>query len=148
MSTLHDTSTRRERNLIYIVAVAALVVLAVIGLIAYRGHQSNRDAEQKADELIAAIEQAGFDAPDRDQIVGVLGDDGGATCDDPDSALTKATLRSMLVNGAAGPGIRPVIADSLAVKGQLLIITIYCPDELPRFSEFVDDLTFDDTVDE
>ena len=34
----------------------------------------------------------------------VLGDDGGATCDDPNEALSRATLLSLLTNGATGPG--------------------------------------------
>ena len=76
----------------------------------------------------------------------VLGDDGGATCDDPNEALSRATLLSLLANGATGPGARPVIADSRAVKGQLLIIEIYCPDELEDFQEFVDDLKTDDVA--
>ena len=49
-------------------------------------------------------------------------------------------LFSQLTNGAAGPGTRPVIADSRIVMGQLLIIKIYCPDELPSFQKFVDNL--------
>jgi hypothetical protein len=39
-----------------------------------------------------------------------------------------------------------VIADSRAVRGQLLIIEIYCPDELEDFQEFVDDLKTDDVA--
>ena len=33
-----------------------------------------------------------------------------------------------------------MIADSRVVKGQLLVIGIYCPNELPRFQEFVNTL--------
>ena len=47
-----------------------------------------------------------------------------------------------------GPGARPVIADSRAVKGQLLIIKVYCPDELKDFQKFVDDLKTDDVAHE
>ncbi len=32
------------------------------------------------------------------------------------------------------------------MKGQLLIIEIYCPDELEDFQEFVDDLKTDDVA--
>jgi hypothetical protein len=39
-------------------------------------------------------------------VVRVLGDDGGAICDDPNSSLKKAILYGQLTNGAAGPGIR------------------------------------------
>ena len=73
----------------------------------------------------------------------VLGDDGGATCANPNKALSHATLLTLLYNGATGPGARPVIADSRVVKGQLLIMKIYCPDELPDFKKFVDDLKTD-----
>ena len=76
----------------------------------------------------------------------VLGDDGGATCADPNDALTRAILLSQLANGAAGPGARPVIADSRVVQGQLLIIQVYCPDELEDFKQFVEDLKTDDVL--
>ena len=36
--------------------------------------------------------------------------------------------------------MRPVIADSRVFKGQLLVIQIYCPDELPRFQQMVEKL--------
>ena len=49
------------------------------------------------------------------------------------SALSRATLLAQLTNGASGPGIRPVIADSRVVQGELLVIKVYCPDELEEF---------------
>ena len=70
----------------------------------------------------------------------MLGDDGGAICKDPASALRKALLFSQLTNGAGGPGIRPVIVDSRIFKGELLVIQIYCPDELPQFQQMVEKL--------
>ena len=73
----------------------------------------------------------------------VLGDDGGATCEDPNEALNRAVLLAQLSNGASGPGSRPVIADSRVFQGQLLIIEVYCPDELDDFREFVEDLKTD-----
>jgi hypothetical protein len=39
-----------------------------------------------------------------------------------------------------------VIADSRVLQGQLLIIEVYCPDELEDFQEFVDDLKTDDVA--
>ena len=79
-------------------------------------------------------------------VVRVLGDDGGAICQDPNGALSRAAVLGRLMNGAAGPGMRPVIADNRAVKGELLVIQIYCPDELPSFQEFVNDLNLDNLV--
>jgi Tfp pilus assembly protein FimT len=134
-----EPQTGRERNVIYIVVAVVVAALMVIGLFTYSSAKSTQQANEKADQLIAAIEDAGATAPSKDQIVRVLGDDGGATCADPNASLTRAILLSQLANGAAGPGARPVIADSRVVKGQLLIIEVYCPDELQDFKKFVDD---------
>jgi len=140
MSTNLETSTRRGRSVVYIVSVILLVVLAVIGLITFRAARETQQAGEKADQLIAEIEAAGGAAPSREQIMRVLGDDGGAVCTNPNEALSRATFLGQLMNGAGGPGARPVIADSTVVEGQLLIIEVYCPDELADFQEFVDGL--------
>ena len=138
MSTVQETSTPRDRRIIYAVIAGALVLLLIVCLVFYRSARSN---QEKADQLIAALQKAGARAvPSQEQIVGVLGDDGGALCKDPASALGKSILFSQLTNGAAGPGIRPIIADSKVFKGQLLAIQIYCPDQLPRFQQMVEKL--------
>ena len=148
MSTQTETQPKRERSWIYITALVVLGVLVVAGLIAFNSARETRNAEEKADELIAALEDAGASAPDRDQIVRVLGEDGGATCENPNDALNRAVLLSQLSNGATGPGGRPVVADSRVFQGQKLIIEIYCPDELDDFNEFVDGLETDDVAGE
>jgi hypothetical protein len=149
MTTPVETQTPRERNTLYIVIGIVLVALVVIGLIAYRGNESTREAEDKADQFIGALQEAGVEnVPSQEQVVGVLGNDGGAACADPTKALSKSTLLSMLYNGAAGPGGRPIIADSKVLQGQLLIIEIYCPEYLPGFRAFIEDLKTDDVVNE
>jgi hypothetical protein len=140
MSTATETQSGHERGWIYITSVVILVALAIIALFTFSSARESRQAQEKAAELIAALEDAGARTPDPDQIVRVLGDDGGATCENPNDALNRAVLLSQLANGATGPGARPVVADSRVFKGQLLIIEIYCPDELDDFKEFVDDL--------
>ena len=72
----------------------------------------------------------------------MLGTNGGAVCLDPGNALRRGILHSQLVNGAAGPGTRPVIADSRVVQGQKIIMEIYCPDTLAAFQQVVADLRF------
>jgi Tfp pilus assembly protein FimT len=146
MSTQTETQTPRERSWLYITSLIVLVVLVVIALFAFRSARETQEAQDKADQLITALQAAGARTPDKEQIVRVLGDDGGATCDNPNKALSRATLLSMLANGATGPGARPVIADSRAVKGQLLIIKIYCPEQLAEFQAFVDDLKTDNVA--
>ena len=146
MTAQVENQPPRERSWIYVTACVLLGVLLLAALLAFRGARETAEAQDKADELIAAIEVTGATAPDRDRIVRVLGDDGGATCDNPNDALSRSTLFSLLTNGAAGPGIRPVIADSRAVQGQLLIIEVYCPEELEEFQQFVDELKTDDVA--
>jgi hypothetical protein len=132
---------------VYVGAWVLLIVFVVIGLFTFSAANETRRATEKANELVSVLEDLGATSlPTNNQIVRVLGDDGGATCADPNKALSRATLLSLLANGATGPGSRPVIADSRAVKGQLLIIKVYCPDELDDFQEFVDDLKTDDVA--
>jgi Tfp pilus assembly protein FimT len=140
MSTHLESSTKRSRSVLYIVSMVLLVVFAVIGLLMFKSARDTQQALEKADQLIASINQAGGTAPSREQIARVLGDDGGAVCANPNNALSRAVLFGQLANGAAGPGTRPVIADSGFLQGQLRIIQIYCPEELDEFQKFVDEL--------
>lgn len=146
MTTPVEHQSRRERSWIYITTCILLAILIIWALVAFSSARETKRAQDKADQLIGALQDAGARTPDKDQIVRVLGDDGGATCANPNKALSRATLLSLLANGATGPGARPVIADSRAIKGQLLIINIYCPDELEDFQQFVDDLKTDDVA--
>lgn len=144
--TVTEQSTDSERRTIYIVVGVVVLVLLVIALFSYRSKEATQQADQKADQFIAALSAAGAATPSKDMVVRVLGDDGGAICQDPNAALSRAALLDRLMNGAAGPGMRPVIADNRAVRGELLVIQIYCPDELPSFQEFVNDLNLDNLV--
>ncbi|MFI2365781.1 hypothetical protein [Promicromonospora sp. NPDC019610] len=147
MSTHTETQSRRERTILYVAVGVVIGVLLVLALVLYRAADRTRDAEAKADELIQALDEAGATVmPSKDQIVTVLGDDGGAVCANPNDALNRATLQAQLANGATGPGARPVITDRKILRGQTLIIQIYCPDELDEFQQYVDDLATDDVV--
>jgi len=141
-----QTQSKRERMVLYVTAVVLLAALAIGGLLAFSAARSNQQAEEKADQLIAKLEEQGARTPTKDQIVRVLGDDGGAVCADPNAALNRAGLNAMLVNGASGPGIRPVIADSKVVQGELLILEVYCPDQLADFQQQVEDLKLSEDV--
>ena len=146
MSTPEESQSPRERTWIYIVVGAISIVLAVLGLVLFDSAKETKEAEAKADQYIAALETVGVPAPPRDEVVRVLGSDGGATCDDPNDALSRATLKSVMSNGAAGPGMRPVIFDRRYLAGQLLILKIYCPEELPSMQSFVDKLKSGDVA--
>jgi Tfp pilus assembly protein FimT len=144
--TVTQKSSTDENRTVYIVAGVVVVALMIIALLTFRSGQESEQAEQKADQLIAALTAVGARAPSQEQVVRLLGDDGGAVCDDPNGSLRKGILLGQLMNGAAGPGMRPVIADNRVVRGQLLVLQVYCPEELPRFQEFVDRLNLSDTA--
>lgn len=135
-----------KRTWIYWVALGLLIVMFVIALLTFSAARSTAKAQDKADQLIAALEAAGARTPSQEQVVRVLGEDGGAICEDPGDALRRATLHGMLTNGASGPGQRPIIADERVVRFQLLVVEIYCPDELDDFEDAVDDLDLDEGV--
>ena len=146
MSTPAETQSPRERSWIFIAVLVLLGVVTLAGVLAFGRGVDDAQAQNKANELVDALTEVGARTPDVDQVARVLGDDGGATCEDPNEALSRAVLLSQLTNGATGPGQRPVIADSRVVQGQLLIIEIYCPDELDDFKDFVGDLKTDDVA--
>jgi len=148
MSTPTETQSTRERSWIFITALVLLGVVTLAGVLAFSRGVNDAQAQNKANELINALTEVGARTPDVDQVARVLGDDGGATCENPNEALSRSVLLAQLTNGATGPGQRPVIADSRVFQGQLLIIEIYCPDELDDFNEFVDDLETDDVAGE
>ena len=104
MSTPTETRATRERSWIYITVLVVLGVLAVVGAARLQLGAGDRQAEEKADELIAALEDAGRRRPGQDQIVRVLGDDGGAMCENPNDALSAGRPAVAASNGAAGPG--------------------------------------------
>ena len=140
MSTVMEAETRRQRAAIYVVVGIVVVALVVVGLFTYRAGKSTAQAQAKADQFIAALTAAGVRAPAKQQVIRLLGEDGGQVCASPTHALNKAMLLSQLANGATGPGARPVIADSRAVQGTLLIVKTYCPDQLPALQKYVSGL--------
>ncbi|MGU3643398.1 hypothetical protein ACLBXX_00400 [Microbacterium sp. C23T] len=141
MSTDAETQSKRERSVIATVAIIVLVALAVIATIMFVGARQQAKDVDKAQELLDAFADAGIAVSfTPEQVASVLGDDGGATCADPNSALARSTLLAGLSNGAGGPGLRPTLVESRLLQGQLLIIQTYCPDEAKEFQEFVDSL--------
>ena len=125
-----------------------LVVLCVIGLITYSQQKNDQEAQAKAQQLVTKFQAAGLPVPENlDILTRTLGTDGGAVCDNPASALGKATLADQITNGASFVGRRPVIIDRRFVLGEALILQTYCPEELQAYRDKIDDLKFDDTVD-
>ena len=146
MTTVMETQSDQERRSLYIGLAVVAAAMMVVGLLIFKAGATTQEAEDKAAQLTSEIEATGRTAPSSEVLVSLFGDDGGAVCDDPNAALSRATLLSQLSTGVGGPGSRPIISDSRVVQGQLLVMKVYCPDELAEFQEFVDDLELDDDV--
>lgn len=143
----HAARSRPRNAVVYWVAVALLVVLTAIALAAYRGAREDAAALAKADELLTVLSDAGVERlPSQEQVARVLGDDGGSVCQDPGHALRRATLFAMLGTGASGPGARPVVTDSVLLRGQLAVVGVYCPEHLEEVAGYLDELATDDVA--
>lgn len=135
-----------NRTMYWIVG-GVVLLLAIIGLITFSGKKADQQAQQKAQQLVTAFEQAGLQTPEDISIITrTLGADGGAVCDNPASALGKATLVDQIANGASFVGRRPVIIDRRLVVAGVLILETYCPEKAPDLRDKIDDLKTDDTV--
>lgn len=136
-----------ENRLLYWVIGAITLALLIAGVAAYRQQKSSREANAKADELIAALRARGLNVPaSKDMIVRVLGTDGGPVCADPGSALAEGQLQAQLSNGASQVGQRPVIVAPRVVLGELVVLQVYCPEHVARFREVISGYEFDDTI--
>jgi len=141
------TAPGHRNALLYWTAAGLLVVLVVVALATYRSAARSALADERADELLVALEEAGAQRlPAKDQVVRLFGDDGGSVCQDPGHALRQATYFSMLMNGASGPGMRPVVADTRVVQGQLVVMGVYCPDQVEDVEAYIAELVTDDVV--
>ncbi|MFH9725957.1 hypothetical protein ACH4M4_23790 [Streptomyces sp. NPDC017254] len=144
---MSPTRFASEHKWVYIGAIVILVALVVIGLVQYSAVRRTSQTAAKANQLNEELAKAGYPTPETDTTERLLGTDGGAVCEDPGSALTTALQRiQQLSNGATGPGMRPVIADTKAVEVERIVLQVYCPDKVDDFDESIDDLKTDDTV--
>ena len=106
MSTATETQSKRERSTLYIAVAVGIGVLMVIGLI-FCSAEATREAEQKADELIARSR-----TPARRHLIATRSYGCSATTE-ARPVPTRTTHRvgrlplSQLANGAAGPGLGP-----------------------------------------
>nr|WP_225956704.1 hypothetical protein [Amycolatopsis lexingtonensis] len=128
--------------LVYLLVGLVLGGLLVAGYVLFRSARVTAEAGAKADRLSARLTEEGARVPARDQLVRLLGTDGGPICVDPAAALARATSDTGMANGAGGPGTRPVLATGTAVHAQLLVIEVYCPAKLAGFQEYVSGLGF------
>lgn len=143
-----DEPEGNRRWIVYTAAAILAVAVGVLMAVLYNNYHAAQDrelAEQRAAELHAKFEEIGITAFDEDQIVAVLGADGGGFCTDP-AALVKATANLGSTNGATGPGSRPSLVDERRLQGDRFVIEVYCPEQLDDFDAYVDSLNLDENT--
>ena len=135
----------RERRIYWIVG-GILGLLLIAMLVGWNYDRQNDEADAKAQELIAAFEEAGLRTPaDPDQIARTLGDDGGQVCETADSELVQGYWKLRLLHGGEYY-VRPVRLDGRFRQGLSLVVDVYCPEKRPDIEDFFEDWDFDDTV--
>jgi hypothetical protein len=134
----------RERTIYWLVG-GFLGVLLIAMLVGWNYDRQNDEADAKAQELIAAYEEAGLRAPDQDQIARTLGDDGGQVCETADSELVQGYWKLRLMVGGEFY-TRAVRLDGRVREGLSLVVDVYCPEKRPDIEDLFEGWDFDDTV--
>ena len=131
---------------IYAIVGAVFAVLLVVMVVSFDYDKQNREADRKADQLIALYEEAGLPVPaERDQIARVLGDDAAVVCEPLANGVDLGTLKTRL--GVGGEFyFRSTRVDAKALVGLTAIVSVYCPDELPDLGDFLDGFDFEDDL--
>jgi hypothetical protein len=135
-----------EHRWIYIGSIVLLVGLVIGGLLTYTQQRATNQAYDKANRLNDALVAQGFPAINVHNTALVLGTDGGAVCQDPNSDLKQGLWRIQLASGAGGPGMRPIIADGRILEAGAEVIKVYCPDQLAGYQEQINTLKTADVV--
>ncbi len=131
---------------IYVGAIIVLVGMLIGGLLVFSGVKSSSAADKQAQQLSTKLRGAGFPTPNQGEIARTLGTDGGPACQDPSGSLSQAEWKESMSNGATGPGQRSVLADKDVVDAELLVLEVYCSDQVPEFRKKLHELNLDDTA--
>ncbi|WP_371494430.1 hypothetical protein OG871_04925 [Kitasatospora sp. NBC_00374] len=143
---MSPTRMASEHRWIYIGSIVVLVGLVIAGLLTYTQQKATNEAHRKANDLNDALVADGFASRNVENIALTLGTDGGAVCDDPNSALKRGLWLVQLANGAGGPGMRPVIVDKQILEAGAEVIKVYCPEKLDDYQKKIKDLKTADLV--
>lgn len=135
----------KSHRWIYITLAAVIVALMIVGVARYRQEKETEEARAKAREFIAQLNAAGLRAPSEDAAVRLFGVDGGPWAENAGEALLHSQYAWQL--GTSGPASRAVILDPDFLKAAVIWVSVYQPDKLAEFQEFVDGLKLEQTTD-
>jgi hypothetical protein len=139
------TVQEKSHTWVHVTLVVVIVALMIAGVALWSEQKQTAEAQAKAREFIAKLNAAGLKAPSEETAVRLFGVDGGPYAENPDEALTHSQYAWQL--GTAGTVSRPLVLDPQFVKAAEIFISVYAPDKLAAFQEFVDGLELQETVD-
>jgi hypothetical protein len=141
----------KEHKWVYIVIIAALIVLGVFGAARYHQKKVTEESTAKATEFVAALQKAGFDIKDEGRAVQraaeAFGTDGGDLLADPESAYYHALANFQLGNGGALS--RPGILDDDVFVAEYIALQVYRGDQAAaEFKDWYAEMKFADVIEE
>jgi hypothetical protein len=127
-------SPHDNRNLLATIGVF-VIVLMIIGLVAFTRPTDNSLAKTKAAQLQQVLRHRGLPvAPKLAVLSSSLGTDGGVVCKASGYNLTDAILNQQdSAGGGALSAARVLPVESEILNGQLAIIDVYCPSRAAAF---------------
>ncbi len=135
-----------SHNLLYLIVGIIVGAIVVVGLFAYSSNKVDSESKSLAEKLEASYKAAGIaDDRDIDQVARTYGTSGGWACT-VDQDEVESTVNQTLTSGAAGPGLRPVPADTQLSQSTILMAEVYCPDRVDEIKKYINDLDTDDTI--
>ncbi len=135
----------KSHKWIYITLIVVVAALMVAGAVLYSEQKQTKEAQAKANELVTKLNAAGLKAPSEATAVRLFGVDGGPYAQNPDEELLQSQYAWQL--GTSGPASRPVILDPDFLKAAEIFVSVYAPDKLAGFQEFVSGLELEETTD-
>jgi hypothetical protein len=128
----------KSHKWIYITIIIVIVALMVAGVLLYDQEKQSEEAKAKAYEFVTKLKAAGLPAPSEEAAARLFGTDGGPFVGKPDEELLQAEYAWW--HGTGGTVSRPVILDPEFLKAAAIFVSVYAPDKMAKFQEWVDGL--------
>ena len=135
---------QRPNDWLSIAIVVVILAAMAAGVALYKGGSESPEAHAKAREFISKLQAAGYRAPREAAVVRLFGTEGGPATEHPWAALLKAQYFAQF--GTAGPASRPVILSPRFIEAARIFLSVYEPEKLPAFDQYVRGLKLGNTV--
>jgi len=135
----------KSHKWVYVALVVVIVALMVAGVVLYRNVKTTEEARAKAKEFVTKLQEAGLPAPTEAEAVRLYGVDGGPFAGSPDAELEQAEYGWW--HGTAGAVNRPFLLQADYVEAARIFVSVYAPDKLAAFEEYVAGLDLEETTD-